>query len=223
MADVLGLDGCRRGWVGITLRSGRVSGAILVDHVADAVAAVPSAAVIAIDIPIGLPASGRRAADELARQELGPRRSSVFYAPPRDVLLEDSYAAANDTAKLLHGFGISKQSYMLRDKILEVDALVGSDSRIYEVHPELAFRVMGDTELAPKKSYAGARQRLGLLADAGIVLPDDLGPAGTVALDDVLDAAAAAWVGQRIAEGTAGSLPSPPDVDATGVPMAIWF
>jgi len=223
VTDVLGLDGCRGGWVGIVLRDGRFAGALLVDHVADAIAAVPDAAAIAIDIPIGLPATGRRAADDLARQQLGPRRSSVFHAPPRNVLLEDSYSAANATAKRLHGFGISKQSYMLRDKILEVDALAGSDTRIYEVHPELAFRVMGNAGLAPKKSFTGARQRLGLLADAGIVLPDELGPAGNAAIDDVLDAAAAAWVGQRIAGGIAGSLPSPPAVDETGVTMAIWF
>lgn len=221
--EVIGLDGCRSGWVGVVLRGGRFFRALLVERAAAAAVAVPEAVAVAVDIPIGLPATGRRTADQLARDELGPRRSSVFYAPPRDVLMRDSYAAANASAKQHHGYGISKQSYMLRGKILEVDALARLDARIHEVHPELAFRAMGGTELSPKKSYAGARQRIRLLAAAGIELPDDLGAAGTVALDDVLDAAAAAWVADRIAGGVASSLPSPPEVDETGVTMAIWY
>ena len=221
--DVLGLDGCRSGWVGIVLRDGLFLDAVHAESALAAVAAIPTAAAIAFDIPIGLPAEGRRSADELARRRLGPRRSSIFFAPPRDVLMEATYAAANELAKRAHGFGISKQSYMLRNKILEVDALARTDGRIYEVHPELAFRTMAEADLPPKKSYAGARRRIGLLADVGIELPDELDAAGMAALDDVLDAAAAAWVAHRIATGTATSLPSPPDVDEAGMTMAIWF
>ena len=221
--DVLGLDGCRTGWIGIALRDGQFADAILAERAAEVISAVPSAAAIAIDIPIGLPATGRRRADELARRELGPRRSSVFAAPPRNVLMEAPYAAANALAKEIHGFGISKQSYMLRAKILEVDELASVDRRIHEVHPELAFRTMANADLHSKKSYTGARERIRLLAAAGIVLPEDPGPAGTAALDDILDAAAAAWVAHRIASGDAKPLPDPPDVDDTGLSMAIWY
>jgi predicted RNase H-like nuclease len=195
---------------------------MLLEDAAAVIAAVPGAAAVAIDIPIGLPAAGRRAADVLTRRRLGARRSSVFYAPPRGVLMQPTYAAANQMAKRLHGFGISKQSYMLRPKILEVDELVRRGDSIYEVHPELAFLTMGGAELPPKKSYGGARQRIRLLEAVGIELPDDPGPAGTQALDDVLDAAAAAWVADRIASGIAASFPDPPEIDETGLAMAIW-
>jgi hypothetical protein len=59
-----------------------------------------------------------------------------------------------------------------------------------------------------------------LLADtAGIVLPDDLGPAGrAAAVDDVLDAAAAAWTARRVAHGQARPLPDPPDPSPTATP-----
>jgi hypothetical protein len=41
----------------------------------------------------------------------------------------------------------------------------------------------------------------------GIVLPDNLGAAGDVPCDDILDAAAAAWSAHRIAKDMAASLP----------------
>ena len=43
-------------------------------------------AVIGIDIPIGLPDTGRRQADVLAYTLVGPRRSSVFMTPVRAAL-----------------------------------------------------------------------------------------------------------------------------------------
>ena len=41
-------------------------------------------------------------------------------------------------------------------------------------------------------------------------------------IDDVLDAAAAAWSARRIAAGEAISLPAHPPVDTRGRPIAIW-
>ncbi|NUP38908.1 MAG: DUF429 domain-containing protein, partial [Streptomyces sp.] len=52
---------------------------------------------------------------------------------------------------------------------------------------------------------------------------DELGPAGRVPPDDVLDAAAAAWSAHRIALGTAASLPDPPETTRDGLPVAIWY
>ena len=48
------------------------------------------------------------------------------------------------------------------------------------------------------------------LAKHGIDLPDKLGDAGKARLDDVLDAAAAAWSAHRIATGHASRLPTEP-------------
>jgi predicted RNase H-like nuclease len=62
-----------------------------------------------------------------------------------------------------------------------------------------------------------------LLAEAGIVIPDDLGHAGTAGADDILDAAVAAWSASRIAAGNAISLPDPPQFDTNNRKVAIWY
>ena len=176
--EVVGVDGFRDGWVAVVLLEGQFGGAFTANHFAEVVGAVPDAATIGVDIPIGLPATGRRRADVAVRAELGARRSTVFLTPPRRVVEQDTYASANALAKKDYGFGISKQSYALRRKILDVDSVVRTDQRIHEVHPELAFVSMSGGELASKRSYAGVRQRLGALDAAGIVLPEELGAAG---------------------------------------------
>ena len=53
-----------------------------------------------------------------------------------------------------------------------------------------------------------------LLAEAGILLPDNLPGGGRVAPDDVVDAAVAAWSATRVAAGTSLTLPSSPSGDA---------
>ena len=62
-----------------------------------------------------------------------------------------------------------------------------------------------------------------MLTGAGIRLPDDLGDAGAVAPDDVLDAAVAAWSALRIARSEAKTFPSEPEIDERGRAVAIWY
>ena len=64
--------------------------------------------------------------------------------------------------------------------------------------------------------------RRSLLASNGMELRDDLGPAGVAGGDDVLDAAAAAWTANRVANGAAASLPSEPEVGSDSHWAAIW-
>lgn len=219
---VAGLDGWRGGWVVVFLDSGRLSSVSVAPTVRDTLQGAGNIAAIGVDMPIGLPPEGRRAADLAAREILGPRRSAVFLTPPRAVVETEPYAAANRLAKAQFGFGISKQAYMLRSKILEVDQMVRGGAVIHEVHPELAFRDLAGWDLASKRSYAGVRQRQRLLQEAGIELPADIGAAGVAPLDDVLDAAAVALVAAKLARGEARPIPDPPILDAAGVPMAIW-
>jgi predicted RNase H-like nuclease len=86
-----------------------------------------------------------------------------------------------------------------------------------------ASRYRGGRPLdASKKTWAGLHKRLQLLDAEGIALGADLGTAGTMAvIDDVLDAAAAAWTARRIAEDVAVSLPSTPEGDTSGRQVAI--
>ena len=68
--------------------------------VAAALDDLPETDMVVIDIPIGLPESGRRACDLEARAMLGPRRSSVFTGVRRPLLALDSYEAANAWARV---------------------------------------------------------------------------------------------------------------------------
>ncbi len=180
---------------------------------------------VGIDMPIGLPESGRRRADQLARDLVGPRRSSVFYAPVRSAVTAATFRDANDESMRTVGHGLSQQAYALRSKILEVEQwrrIVDLDVR--EVHPEVSFAVLSGRHLpSTKKTWAGTAERRALLADAGIVLPDDAGAAGHLAaVDDVLDAAVVAWTARRVLLRQACSLPDPPEVGPDGSPIAIW-
>ncbi|MGI8774085.1 MAG: DUF429 domain-containing protein [Actinomycetota bacterium] len=224
MNAVVGVDAYKNGWVAVALRNRSVERCGVYPRFLDLLDDHPGAAVVAVDIPIGLPVSSGREADGLARRFVGPRRSSVFPTPPRSVLEAASYPDALAMCKSLGVAGISKQSFGLAPKIQEVDEIARSDERVFEVHPEVSFRGMAGQPLKySKKSWNGASSRRLLLAQHDIVLPEDLGEAGLAPVDDVLDAAAAAWTADRIARGKAVSLPSPPEQVEDGRLAAIWY
>jgi predicted RNase H-like nuclease len=227
---VLGVDACRAGWAGIALAGGeaRAYFAPGIRELADRAAADGPLQVIAIDIPIGLADTGRRGADVLARKELEGRWPSLFIAPVRAAVEAAGYQAAAAENRRLAGEGLSRQAFALRAKILDVDQWLQAGSpapaRVVEAHPELSFAAMAGAPLRSRKNtWAGAVQRRTLLAQAGIVLDGDLGLAGEQAgVDDVLDAAAAAWTARRVSHGSARCLPPSPEVFSDGIPAAIW-
>jgi predicted RNase H-like nuclease len=225
---VLGVDGCKAGWIGVVLHHGRVAAyvASLIGDLVGAAEAGGDLDVVAVDMPIGLPDGGRRRADELAWRALGPRRASIFMTPVRAALAHADHAAASAESVRLTGGGISRQAFGLRSKLLEVDGWVRrAGRRVVEAHPELSFAELAGAPLATRKlTWAGAQVRRRLLADAGIHLPDDLGAAGErAAVDDVLDAAAVAWTARRVAHGRARCVPDPPETFSDGLAAAIWI
>lgn len=227
---VLGVDGCKKGWAGILLRDdGHVDGVFgpALDRVLARARRIAPVEVVAIDIPIGLPDAGRRQADGLARSLLGPRASSVFTTPTRAAITAPTYREAAERNRELAGQGLSQQAFALAPRILEVDAWAGSaDVTVIEVHPEVSFVTMasGTPLEASKHTWAGAMLRRRLMADAGVLLPDDLGEVGVLAaVDDVHDAAVAAWTARRYRDGDATPLPDPPEVFSDGWPCAIWM
>src|SRR5262249_10295382 len=106
----------------------------------------------------------------------------------------------------------------------------GAPSRVFEVHPELAFwRLNGEQALTePKKVKSrcyepGLVLRRNLLMAAG--LPDTAGDASSprgAGGRDLLDALACAAIARRIHAGLARPFPDPPPRDAFGLNMAIW-
>ena len=199
---VLGLDACRGKWLAVAVDEGRFDGARLASDAAALVAAWPDAAAIGVDIPIGLPETPLREADRAAREFVGERRSSVFPTFPSSVLEALTY----DDAKAIcvaHGWPRpSIQSYGMRHRIFEIARLADADERVFEVHPEASFRELLGRTLSAKRTASGASERRLALAGAGIAFPDLPYP-----LEDVLDAAVAAWSAMRYAGGNALPLP----------------
>ncbi|WP_457089120.1 DUF429 domain-containing protein [Microvirga sp. P5_D2] len=238
---VAGVDGCRAGWIAVLMEMGNAASArIMVAPTLDAIAGAPEApAIIAVDMPIGLPESTEgsgRAPERLIRPLLGQRQSSVFAIPARQAVHAADYreACALALATSNPPRKVSRQGFAIFAKIREVDALLLTRpdlvSRVYEVHPELAFWALnGERALhEPKKVKGtpyppGMELRRTLLIRAG--LPEELvhrpAPRGA-ASDDLLDALAGLTVALDIARGGGQCFPDPPGRDAHGLPVAIW-
>lgn len=102
---VLGVDACKGGWVGVRLDRNSTS-AYFAPGIDELVAATEHGgplAVVAIDIPIGLPDRGPRAADLLARTAIGSRRASVFMTPVREALATPDHRTAGERSRELTG------------------------------------------------------------------------------------------------------------------------
>jgi predicted RNase H-like nuclease len=211
----------------------------LVPRFADVLAAPEAPAVVAVDMPIGLPERsglGGRAAENMVRPLLGARQSSVFSVPSRAAINARDYG---DACRIAFETSdpprkVSKQLFNIAPKIREVDealrTLPSAPQRVFEVHPELAFwRLNGNHALAEPKKIKSCCYEPGLALRRGLLIGAGL-PAATVNAppprgagpDDLLDALACAAIARRIHAGLARPFPDPPPCDAHGLPMAIW-
>ncbi|MFM7068243.1 MAG: DUF429 domain-containing protein [Actinomycetes bacterium] len=198
---VVGVDGCRAGWIAATaeLRNGRITVTDLRVHddLSGLLDALSSQALLrmAIDIPIGLSDHASRMADTVTRRALGARRSSVFSAPVRAALDAPDHPIAVERSRAACGVGLSVQSWNLVPKIREADEAIRSlhphqRDRVFETHPELCFAVLDGAPMRhPKRTLAGRRERLRVLhrsIEPGWTRPQRT-PSGARG-DDVLDA-----------------------------------
>ena len=235
-----GADGCPGGWIVAFVRPDANDARLrIVPRFADVLAAPERPAVVAVDMPVGLPERtglGGRAAENGVRPLLGARQSSVFSVPSRAAIYAGDYTAACAIAAATSDppRKVSKQLFNIAPKIREVDealrATPDAARRVFEVHPEVAFwRLNGERALTePKKVKSrpyepGLALRRKLLIAAG--LPAEAvcaTPPRGAAADDLLDALACTAVARRIRLGVAKPFPDPPPRDAYGLPMAIW-
>lgn len=232
---VVGVDGCRAGWVGVHLSA----------HAAPIITLFPSIQALwdtwgttcswlLIDIPIGLPdTESSRLCDRAARRLLGaPRASSVFNPPARPALPASSWEEAARLNEAATGKRISRQTWGIVPKIREVDAFLRASSDrqavIRETHPELLFAALngGLPTQHSKKRSAGLDERLHILERH---LPGSAPlarhafadyPRKKVQRDDIVDALAAAVAafcyGERLR-----ALPASPPRDRVGLRMEI--
>jgi len=238
---VAGVDGCRGGWLvaGAAIGAGgalTLEPLLVCSRFEDVLAS--GFAVVAVDIPIGLPDGPLprgRVCDREARRLLGfPRCTSVFSAPSRPAVAAGSFAEAQ-----ARNGGMTLETFNVCAKVADVDAALDPavQERVIEVHPELCFFELneGRSVVEPKRKAAGRVARLTLLAGAlAGALPGGLPgfrPRAADALasrprraaaDDVLDALAALWTAHRYAEGRAVRVPASPPLDGRGLRMEIW-
>lgn len=239
---VAGADGCPAGWAVVLkdLAGKRPPEFMLAPDMAALLRHPALPAMIAVDMPIGLPDAvgpGGRGPEAELRALLGERRSSVFSIPSRSAVYAEDFerACAISLATSDPPRKISIQAFHLFPKIRQLDELVRADPGLLailkESHPEGAFMVMnGRRPLAePKKVKsavhpAGIAERKRLLIEAAgfeAAFLDRKPPSG-VGVDDFIDACACAHVAERLARGEAASFPAKPERDAHGIPVAIW-
>jgi predicted RNase H-like nuclease len=238
MGWVAGVDGCKHGWFLVlresgvgTLRHRRI------ECLSDICEQPENPSVVAVDIPIGLLAQGRkggRECDKQARELLGkPRSNSVFSPPARPALNYFDFPSAlrANRASSPEGVGISQQCFHLFAKIREADKLLKPELQegIREVHPELCFFELNKrTPMKYGKKHRGGlglQERRDLLYKEGfasIVKATTVYPKSEVAEDDALDACVACWTAERIHQGTATCIPEDPSKDERGLRMGIW-
>ncbi|AWN16110.1 DUF429 domain-containing protein [Salinisphaera sp. LB1] len=243
--NCIGIDGCPAGWVAAT-----PDGVFLRPRLYDllqTLGVVAERDIVAIDMPIGLAAAGKRACDIEARRLLGAARgNSVFptatrgavYATTAGLALRDAHARASRINIDNDAGGVSAQAFNLFGKIREVDALLADQpalrTSVHEVHPELAFACWNaDTGGPlrpmphPKKSGLGAYDRLQRVftrySRAHFEHFRQKHRVGHAADDDIADAYAALFSAERIAAGIHRSVPEHPPTDEHGLPMRICY
>jgi predicted RNase H-like nuclease len=232
---VVGVDGCRGGWLAVSLSRDGTSECRIFPDMASLWAAHRQAALILVDIPIGLPeAANDRTCDKEARKVLGRRRASVFPVPCRAAVYAPDYDAAINLNDRITGKRIFRATWNLIPRMRQVDEILQVDSRargiIREAHPEVLF--WGFNKRRPmasyKKNVAGEAERLEVLQKVyrGAKalfheLRENL-PRNSAGPDDLVDALAAAVTG-LVGGNRLQTLPPAPERDAYGLPMEMVY
>lgn len=239
MAKYVGVDWASKGWFGVVLRDDDTWETDHFPTIWSLWKRHSDASRILVDIPIGLPADGRRACDVEARQKLGRQGRSVFYTPIRRAVYQHNLDDAKEINEKA-GYSIQNQAWSVVPRIREVDEFLdmnpGGRDRLYETHPELCFYSLNGRETVPsKKTEAGIERRKALVADEH---PDAMtiyeearkkyltpGYASFLsAEDDILDALVAAVTAQRpMAELSRLPVDTDPPLDERGLPMQMVY
>ncbi len=235
MIDIhAGIDGCRAGWFAVLLRNDGIWDVILVSTVTELLDHIIAPRSILIDIPIGLPSHSKRKCDRLARSYLTRKRSSsVFSVPSREALYAEDYRSACEINEQILGVKLSKQTWNIRNKIIEIDKLLRSSTHlkniIRECHPEIAFWALAGKEPMNhvKRSTAGIAERLAHLKSyfpaSDEVYQEALNRFARkdLAHDDIIDAIGLAVTATYAKEIV--SIPAKAELDAYEIPMEIVY
>lgn len=228
------MDGCRAGWIAIALDESGAHSHLAAATIADVARRYPSGLVL-VDIPIGLRDTERdeRRCDLEARVLLGPRASSVFPAPCRAALGLATYREASDENHRQTGRRLSKQSFNIAPRVLDVEGYLrrswASGPVIREMHPEVCFWALaGRPMLHSKRTIEGAAERIAVLTrhlPSAAAIVDEVTrahPKTALGRDDVVDALAGAVTARLGAPGLK-TLPATPERDSRNLRMEIVY
>jgi predicted RNase H-like nuclease len=232
----LGIDGCRAGWIAISVDDDN-AGYWLLESDEALGEYFEKFDRIFIDVPIGLTEEEYvRECDDKLRDVLGPDyQASVFNPPIRPALYAPTYAEASMTSYEITGKKISIQSWNIMPNIKTVDQYLQDNenlrNKVFESHPELLFRILnGNNSILQKKATKkGLRHRLKLLKDNCKYADDffrDIKEEyrrNQVDEDDIVDAMSLALFALRSVDGEMKTLPDEPPTDSTGKKMAIHY
>jgi predicted RNase H-like nuclease len=229
MSRVIGIDGCKAGWIiAKTLEDKSISFQII-KNLNDDYLKESNVSLIGIDIPLRLSSSGKRLAEIEARVLLKNRACTIFSPPTLNALTAKNYIDACKINFKECGKKISKQSWNLFPKIKEAQEFLENKSIIelgvFEVHPELSFMAMNDMNLirASKKTVIGREIRIKLIQKFfpkfSFESVRNKYKKNQVLDDDILDSVSVLWSTQRIVDNIAKFVPK----DSKKTDMRIYF
>lgn len=233
----VGVDGCKGGWFAIALTENGDPEPKCFRNISELWNKYKKASIILIDIPIGLRDEGNkeRKCDKEAREKLGsPRKSSVFPAPCRPAIYKKKYETARDINKRKTDRKLTLQTWAIIPKILEVDNLIRENKEasliMKEIHPEICFWALaGHPMVHSKKKPEGQNERIKVLesvypgADDIITYAKSTYRRKELAIDDILDAFAAAVTAMLGYKNAFERLPQKLEKDSQGLPMQMLY
>lgn len=224
---LLGVVPCPAGWLvmGAKLQGVNMSAQAPEAHsrFIDVLDSRPPFAVMALHLPLGLPAEhtrGGRACDRAARRLVGRPRSAAIASPPTR---EDLTAWRTGGSP-----PVSAVTRSLLRRISEVYEVIGSyhQRTVFEAHPEMSFYQLNENRPLryAKNTVAGRGERRTLVVDripgAEQALTYHL---PGVRLAHMYDGLALLWTARRIRARGIQRLPEMPEWDAEGLRMEIVF
>ena len=229
MSTVIGIDGCRAGWIITKILNNQLISFQIIENLNDDYLKQSNLSHIGIDIPLQLSHSGKRLAEIEARGLLKKRACTIFSPPTLNALRAKNYIDACEVNFKDCGKRISKQSWNLFPKIKEAQKFLEknliSKSEVFEVHPELSFMAMNDMNLieVSKKTDIGKEIRIKLIQkffpSFSFESVRKKYKKNQVLDDDILDSISVLWSTQRIVDNIAQFVPK----ETEKINMRIYF
>ena len=229
MSNVIGIDGCRAGWIVTKILDNQALSFQIIHDLNDEYLKNNTLSHIGIDIPLGLSPNGKRIAEIEARFLLKKRACTIFSPPTINALKANNYIEACEINFKECGKRISKQSWNLFPKIIEAQKFLENNLvkklKVFEIHPELSFMAMNNMNLVleSKKTIIGKKIRIKLIKrffpSFSFELVRKKYNKNEVLDDDILDSISVVWSTQRIVDNIAQFVPKEPEKNN----MKIYF